>query len=1353
MFSAYLDLQQPEELFLNKSMTAYAKMNLKREEILFCIARDFPMMDSFYMNKAELALFKHFKDTFDSSEKISAEWIRVCTQGESHYSENSWTGTQFLHEEKTPLKSAIHFINLQYGVKNVKETYSLNALLPGKKGYIHIQDIEVEMDKDILCKTVLCDLDMDSIIPELKNSELIGLSLFLGNKSVSSFAFEYLKFKPGWKFNITKWDFHSDRTEEPLKAFNLQSTNEIVTEIWMESTFRHLDGTRPQRIQGWMKISGSNPHRTDYFHYIEFRHSGGNIYKSKTRIARLKLGSPVYLSDYIPQYSWGSGSYGTCIGAWDYLSTVDNKISFYDKPVAQAQRKVQEKKDTNKTEDKTATENNLPIDINKLISLEKFGTLPLEIENDEGVAVLLNKVNTFYQTCMKQETTKTVVLKAEFKIKDSSIDLTGHKEDFYCNLLDTDGNLLDTQDVLPVVHESRLHICAGFGSFTSYDWERGRYRIELKFKETDLGICTFEIGDRDILGDFDVTRIKHIIRHAGKSENTENAYEKLMSMAGLEDVKKEIERISTASAFAEKRKKAGLPAPPINLHSCFIGSPGTGKTTVARLLGRIFKEKGLLSSGHVVEESRQTLVGKYYGTESQTVSDAIERAQGGILLIDNAHNLYVEEDGKDPGRHVIECLLNELGNESNRDWMLILSGTDAEMTEMLTHNVNLLSNIPNKFIFKDYDLKTLMHIAESYCKERKYRMSEDAKVQLREVIRRDLSVKDETFGNGRYMIELMDRIVNINLAGRICSIENADVETLQKIEACDIPSIRQSKESVSLETLKELIGLGAIKQSVETHIQYIRMLNSRTRMGLAGPLPPLHMIFKGNPGTGKTTVANLLGEIYASMGVLSCGKVIYVERKDLVGEVIGETESIVKKVLKRAKGNILFIDEAYQLYSKDSDKDYGRIAMECLLTTLSKDSTDLIVILAGYEKEMNELISLNPGIDSRFPYHFHFDDYSIDELLSIATQISTRLNYRLSEEAIERIKVLTKVEMQKKKDSFGNARYIKRLITNKILPQMALRTSVLENPTAEDLSIITAEDIPMTEEEKEMIAGGGFNEKAISEALARLDSMVGMEKVKTAIHHFVNSARYLNNKGEKFVGKGTLKWSFTGNTGTGKSTVSKILAEILKAMNILTSSEITEVKGEEIFNLPEHQCNEILTNAIRKSTNGLLFIDGDSPECRNAYNFMTGEQLRLKLKTLTAENEGVGAIVIAETSSPRQSIARNLASSGVYDYDHTFIFDDYSEEELYRILCMCLDKYGIGFSDDAEAIIRKFIKGLCSNRQPDFANARTMKHLARTIQKIVIIRLSENPDSDEHTILAEDVESFVWSRISSKIGF
>ena len=570
------------------------------------------------------------------------------------------------------------------------------------------------------------------------------------------------------------------------------------------------------------------------------------------------------------------------------------------------------------------------------------------------------------------------------------------------------------------------------------------------------------------------------------------------------------------------------------------------------------------------------------------------------------------------------------------------------------------------------------------------------------------------------------------------------------------PVIINVDESVSaLERLDRMAGLEDVKKKIHSFISYTRLQQKRKAAGLPTKQPALHARFLGNPGTGKTTVAKILGQVYKELGLLSSGHVVVEERKNFIGRYYDSEGNAVESALNRAKGGILLIDEAYNLYVEDDPKDPGKRVLEYLLTALSDENNrDWMLILAGYPNEMERMLNSNPGIKSRVSDVFTFEDYDVDTLMQIA-EIYCRENlYILSDEAREMLRSAIRFEYEHKDKHFGNGRYVNKLLENIINTNMATRLGKIEEPTKEELMTIEASDI-FADSKEAAKASGQFDDEAIDEALKRLDSLVGLRKVKSAIHNFVNVARYLNSQGERFTGKGLLKWNFTGSTGTGKSTVAQILADILKAMHLIQSNEVTEIKGEEIFNVSEYTCNEILKEAVRKHQKGMLHIDGDAPEFRSREYHMTNEQVRFKLASLIQEDKSSGAIIISECSSPTQSIAYSLANNGVYDYDHIFIFDDYTDEELYEILLQCLDKYKLKMSDEAERSLKEYIRNLCCNRELSFANARTMKTLSRAIYEIVLLRISkEKQPSDERIILGCDVKSFVWKKVgSNKIGF
>ena len=205
------------------------------------------------------------------------------------------------------------------------------------------------------------------------------------------------------------------------------------------------------------------------------------------------------------------------------------------------------------------------------------------------------------------------------------------------------------------------------------------------------------------------------------------------------------------------------------------------------------------------------------------------------------------------------------------------------------------------------------------------------------------------------------------------------------------------------------------------------------------------MLFTGNPGTGKTTVARLIGEIYHAMGYLSKGEVICTDRTELVRPYIGHTEQYMSKLLQKAKGNVLFIDEAYTLCDSTEDrKDFGNHVIEALLPVMADPHSDMIVIFAGYADEMERLMKVNPGLKGRFAHHLHFEDYTADELMQIGYNLLEAYQYVLTDEACEQFRDVVMRTLQCKDAHFCNARWVKQFVESGMLPAMARR--VMQTP-------------------------------------------------------------------------------------------------------------------------------------------------------------------------------------------------------------------------------------------------------------------------------------------------------------------
>lgn len=260
--------------------------------------------------------------------------------------------------------------------------------------------------------------------------------------------------------------------------------------------------------------------------------------------------------------------------------------------------------------------------------------------------------------------------------------------------------------------------------------------------------------------------------------------------------------------------------------------------------------------------------------------------------------------------------------------------------------------------------------------------------------------------------------------------------------------------------LKQLVGLTEVKQIVEEIKAYIEIGQQRAAHHLKCEQLVLHMIFSGNPGTGKTTVARLLGRLFKGLGVLARGHLVEVERADLVGEYIGHTAQKTREQLQKAMGGLLFVDEAYSL-GRGGEKDFGKEAIDVLVKAMEDNRHDFILILAGYRREMAAFLKLNPGLSSRFPIQIAYPDYSVAELLEIAEMMAQQRHYSLSDAAKKR---LQRYLAERKRDlNFSNARLVRNILEKSIRRQ-ALRLSRRERLSREELIIIEEADLAVEEQ-------------------------------------------------------------------------------------------------------------------------------------------------------------------------------------------------------------------------------------------------------------------------------------------------
>lgn len=275
--------------------------------------------------------------------------------------------------------------------------------------------------------------------------------------------------------------------------------------------------------------------------------------------------------------------------------------------------------------------------------------------------------------------------------------------------------------------------------------------------------------------------------------------------------------------------------------------------------------------------------------------------------------------------------------------------------------------------------------------------------------------------------------------------------------AAKAPSLSSSDMVRCLAELDAMIGLEAVKRQVRELVNLIRVQKERESRKL--PVTPMsyHMVFTGSPGTGKTTVARLIGKIYASLGVVSKGNMVETDRTGLVGQYIGQTAKLTEEKIDQARGGILFIDEAYGLTPEDDSKDFGKEAVECLLKRMEDYRDDLVVIVAGYEQPMERFLKSNPGLLSRFNHYIRFEDYNLSELVQILQVTCDQNGYilRPTTRNLFRFLMEKKLEDPKFRKEFGNGRYVRNLFEKMIVAQ--------SNRLSEDNLISTASDERLSE--------------------------------------------------------------------------------------------------------------------------------------------------------------------------------------------------------------------------------------------------------------------------------------------------